>query len=247
MSTCRLCQLDGKLRNSHIIPEFLHDDLYNDKHQMMGIHGRGNRGWQALQKGIREPLFCEKCEQHFNEFCEKPFRSQWVEASPLPNPWNVADIRWASFDYSSFKLFHLSVLFRAGVSSLPTFATVTLGPHEERLRRLLRDRTPGEHSQYSIFGHAVVHHETKLLIPMVSQAVRSNYNGHRCYGMMYGGVQWWISVSSHRNFEFEVVGLQSDGRIPFCALPWNDVAVIHSAAEALCYADVANTLKSRQY
>jgi hypothetical protein len=92
VSICCLCLRDRTLRNSHIIPEFLHDDLYNDKHQMMGIHGGGNRGWQAVQKGIREPLFCEKCEQHFNEYCEKPFRAQWVEASPLPNPWNVADI-----------------------------------------------------------------------------------------------------------------------------------------------------------
>ena len=119
MPLCRLCGSDQELRNSHIVPEFLYADLYNSKNYMMGIHGRGPRGWQAVQKGIREPLFCESCEQHFNEFCEKPFRARWVEASPLPDPWNATDVHWITVDYNSFKLFHLSVLFRAGVSSLP--------------------------------------------------------------------------------------------------------------------------------
>ena len=89
MPLCRLCHLDRDLRDSHIVPEFLHDDLYNTKGHLMAINGLGNRGWKALQKGVREHLFCEVCEQHFNEYCEKPFRAQWVEAAPLPNPWNV--------------------------------------------------------------------------------------------------------------------------------------------------------------
>jgi hypothetical protein len=36
-------------------------------------------------------------------------------------------------DYSTFKLFHLSVLWRASVSSGPDFASVRLGVHEERI------------------------------------------------------------------------------------------------------------------
>lgn len=182
---------------------------------------------------VREYLFCEACEQHFNEYCEKPFRAQWVETEPLPNPWEVEDIHWVRFDYASFKLFHLSVLFRASVSTLPDFATVSLGSHEEKLRELLLLRNPGEYWQYPIFGYAVVHHKTKRLISMVSQAVQSKLWGQRCYGMIYGGVQWWIGVSSHRNMEFELACLQSDGLMPFHARPWNEVPVIQSAAEAL--------------
>jgi hypothetical protein len=202
----------------------------------MAINGLGNRGWKALQKGVREYLFCEECEQYFNEYCEKPFRAQWVKAAPLPNPWNAEDIHWVRFDYASFKLFHLSVLFRASVSSLPTFAAVSLGPDENKLRKLLLSRNPGEYWQYPIFGHAVVHHESKCLIPMVSQVVQSSFEGYRCYGMIYGGVQWWVGMSSHRNKEFELVCLQPNGQMPFHAVPWNEVMVIQSAAEALRHA-----------
>jgi hypothetical protein len=67
-------------------------------------------------------------------------------------------------------------------------------------------------------GFFLIEHlvSTRSIQPLVvSEAVRSNCDGHRCYGMMYGGVQWWTSVSLHRNFEFEGVGLQPNGRTPF--------------------------------
>ena len=117
----------------------------------MGISGQGGRGWKPLQKGIRERLFCESCEQHFNEYFEKPFREQWVIAQPLPNPWTDESVHWVNVDYSSFKLFHLSVLFRAGVSTLPTYREVSLGKHQEKLRHLLLNRDPGEFWQYLVF------------------------------------------------------------------------------------------------
>lgn len=218
MPRCRLCHHDRQLRNSHIVPEFLYDDLYNSKGHAMVITELGNRGWEPLQHGAKEHLFCENCEQHFNKYYEEPFLAQWVSAIPLPNPWNGNGIHWARFDYALFKLFHLSVLFRASVSSLPPFAIVSLVPHEEKLRELLLSRNPGEAWQYSIFGHAIVHHETKRLIHMVSRVVQSSFEGHRCYGMLYGGVQWWIRVSSHRNTDFESACLQPNGQMPFHAV-----------------------------
>lgn len=142
----------------------------------MGITGQGRRGWKPLQKGIREPLFWEACEQHFNEYCEKPFLEQWVVAKPLPNPWVTDDdIRWITVKYDSFKLFHLSVLFRAGVSTLPTYSEVSLGPHQERLRQLLLERDPGDVWQYPIFAYAVIHHQTKRLSKFVEDKNLCNF------------------------------------------------------------------------
>lgn len=199
----------------------------------MAINGRGNRGWKAIQDGIKEYLFCETCEQHFNKYYEEPFRAQWVAAAPLPNPWDLSGVHWIKVDYISFKLFHLSVLFRAGVSSHPSYREVSLGPHQETLRQLILNRDPGSLHQYPVLAYAVIHHKTNRLIPMVSQAQRSIFGTQRCYGMIYGGAQWWVSVSSHRNVEFEQAALQPDGHMPFCAVPWNEIAVIQAASRAL--------------
>lgn len=234
MPLCKLCHHDRQLRNSHIVPEFLYENLYNSRHQLMGIHGRGPKGWEILQKGIREHLFCEDCEQHFNKYFEKPFRRQWIENFPLPDPWLTDQVHCIKVDdYVSFKLFHLSVFFRASVSTLPTFAEVSLGPHEERLRRLLLARNPGRPDQYPIFAHAVVRHDTHRIVQMVSRAHGSFYGGRPCYGMMYGGVQWWIRVTSGRHHQYETVALRPDGSMPFSAVPWNEVGVVLEARDAL--------------
>ncbi len=61
------------------------------------------------------------------------------------------------YDYATFKLFHLSVLFRASVSSLSTFQEVNLGAlHEERIRQMLLNEDPGKDWEYPILGFAVL-------------------------------------------------------------------------------------------
>jgi hypothetical protein len=186
----RLCQKDKKLCESHIVPRFLYDELLNSKHQLMGINGCGKRGWKPTQDGAKEELLCSDCERHINDNFEKPFRKLWIDNFPLLDPWTADDIHWITVNYKSFKLFHLSVLFRASVSSLPIFAAVKLGPREERLRRLLMNNDPGEFWQYPIFGHAVIEHQTKELVRVVTGAQAYRFGGSQCYALIYGGVQW---------------------------------------------------------
>ena len=237
MPLCHLCRNNLELRNSHIVPEFLYADLYNTKGHMMGVNGRGSKGWKPLQNGVKEHLFCESCEQRFNEHFEKPFRRDWVENCPLPDTWEKDKINWIQVEYAPFKLFHLSVIFRAGVSSLPTFAEVSLGPHEERLRSMLLARDPGPENLYPVFGHAVVHHNTGRMVKMVSRAQASRFGGRRCYGIMYGGVQWWTCVASNPDSEFQRAALRADGSMPFTSISWNEVSVVQEASRALRRAD----------
>jgi hypothetical protein len=233
MPQCKLCHKDRELRNSHIVPEFLWGDLYNSKRQILGVHGVGKKGTQLLQKGIREHLFCECCEQHFNEYFEKAFRVFWVQNCPLPDPWPPDHVQAIKADYAAFKLFHLSILFRAGVSTLPTFAEVALGPHEEVLRQMLLSRDPGPEDRYPIFAYAVVHHRSQRLVQMVSKGQAARLGGRRCYGTMYGGAQWWVCVARDRNPEFQQVALRADGTMDLAAVPWNEIAVIQEASQAL--------------
>jgi len=234
MARCYLCHNERQLRNSHIIPEFLYEKLYNSKGHMMAINGIGNRGYKPLQNGEKEYLFCDDCERLFNDWYEKPFLMQWARANPLPNPWSDLEaIHWIQSDYKVLKMFHLSVLFRASVSSLPTFSEVSLGSHEEKIRKILLDNVCPNRFEYPIFGHAVVHHESLELIHVVTKPIQSKLDGHRCFAFIYGGVRWWISVSSHRNLKFEVTGLREDGRMPFHATSWNQLEIFQEASAAL--------------
>ena len=217
---CRLCGTHSSpLRYSHIVPESLYRPLYNDKEHMLAIRqpGERHRARGILQKGIREHLFCEECEQHFNEHFEKPFLNQWFP-NPLPDLWDDDGIQWLTVDYASFKLFHLSVLFRAAVSSL-AYANVHIGRHESVLRGHLLDRNPGSRLQYPIAGRAVIHHRTNRIVPIITQPTVCMMESHRYFTMVYGGVEWWIKLSSQRHQHFEELFLRPDGRMPIGALP----------------------------
>lgn len=240
MPQCRLCLKDRKLCDSHIIPEFLYSGLYNDKHQMMGINGAGTKGWKPLQKGITEKLFCEPCEQHFSNHVEAPFKSDWCDKFPLPDPWPTDHVELVRVrDYRSFKLFHLSIIFRAGVSTSATFAQVQLGAHEERMRQLLLGLDPGRADRYSVFGYAVVRHDNHRIVQMVSPPRASSFGNRPCYGTIYAGVQWWVRVTSSAHREFEAVSLREDGSMSIAAAPWHELSALQDASKALRRADAA--------
>ncbi len=230
---CHLCQNDRKLCSSHIVPEFLYRDLYDDNHKLMGVTGKGNKGWKPLQKGIREDLLCSRCEQHLNDKYEKPFFKQWKIENSLPRHMNQESVFSANYDYLTFKLFHLSILFRASISSLPTFQEVSLGKHEKRIREMLVNKDPGQEWEYPIFAFVVLNGSNKVENRFISQPISARYEGHKVYGQIYGGAMWWISVSSHRNDVFCRDGLQTSGKLKMVAEPWNEIGVAQDASIAL--------------
>lgn len=232
MDACRLCLKQGNLCKSHIVPEFLYSSLYS-KRRLMGITGVGPRGWGNLQQGIRERLLCSSCEQLLNELYEKPFKRLWIDNPILPRAWNDGDVHQFSVNHETFKLFHLSVFFRASVSTLPTYSEFSAPEISERLRVLVLNNDAGFNCQFSIFGYGVVWDTMGTLIPLVSKAVQGHYGGQPCWGMIYGGVFWWLSVSPHRNRIVERIGLRRNGQMSILGVSMRKVGVIQDAARAL--------------
>lgn len=233
MSICHLCKQNQTLRKSHIIPKFMYSDLKNQDRQIIGITGNGRNGWALVQDGAKEFLLCGDCEQHLNKHYETPFKKFWVDNPPLPDPWMDEEPRRLTTEYTSFKLFHLSVLFRASICSLPMFRTVNLGPHEDRLRKMLLNIEPGQDYEYPITGYGVVHHKNRQLIKMITQPQSFRIGGKPCYAIMYGGAEWWFSISSDRNPEFEQISLKRNGEICLAVHPWTEVAAVQAASSAL--------------
>jgi hypothetical protein len=118
---CPLCTHEGELVSSHIIPEFLYETLYDEKHRFHQLSLDPGQRNQFKQKGLREPLLCVPCEQMLS------VSEQYM--SKLLNGGVRAQVRHdgqylhlSGLDYQKLKLFQLSVLWRAGVSNLPSFS-----------------------------------------------------------------------------------------------------------------------------
>lgn len=153
-ASCRLCRREAQLRNSHVLPEFLYREVYDEtSHSFVSVsnHPRHSRPL-TMQKGLRERLLCQDCEGRLGRYesyaAALLMRAGREADSASRIGTSPAVARITPFDYSTFKLFGLSVLWRMGESSLHFYSAVRLGPHQERLRTMILADDPGEPQKY---------------------------------------------------------------------------------------------------
>ena len=147
MGKCKLCLVESELRQSHIIPEWLYKDLYDSKNRILSVQGTlGKNKTSYIQKGIRENLLCENCENKLSKwegYVARKFRKikdAEVRRTKIPN---LGLILIEDSDYSNVKLFQLSILWRASISKDKLFSEVILGKYEEKIRQMLLSESPG--------------------------------------------------------------------------------------------------------
>jgi len=194
--SCRLCKNDEPLQNSHVIPEFLYRPSYDAKHRI-GVVKAGLPRMQLRQKGIREPLLCRQCEQLLNDRYEQPMSKAWREFLPdeIDRDSHLID----GIDYGAFKLFHLSVLWRASVAQGPEWSKVSLGArHEECLRAALLEGAVPDRNSYPLLGAVFVGPETKRpCLGWVIPTCVNRLDSARVYTSLYGGCWWHVVVANH--------------------------------------------------
>lgn len=231
---CQLCKNDTKeIRNSHIFPEFLYSDTYDDKGRAMGVNGEGSRNWKYVQKGIREKLLCGDCEQFLGKHYERPFREYWYGKSKIPKYFTRKYLRIDDVDYESFKLFHLSNLYRASVSTHPMYSDVKLGPHEEIIRKMILSRDAGPVNQYPIFGYVVMNGKSKVTKGLITKPYRGRFDGHTVYIVMFGGCMWHYLISKHTSSEFSRIAVQKNGTATLTAEYMSEIEFLKQISEVL--------------
>lgn len=194
---CRLCLQPKPLRNSHIIPEFFYRPAYDEKGRLLAMRAE-DRKPVFIQKGLREELLCHDCEQLLNDRYEKPVKTLWYDHVPVPDPLEADGYELHNIPYVPFKLLHLSILWRFAVASDPAFNQARLGPHEERLRRMVLQNDPGRPDEYQIYGMLLRMPETHApnvgtFMPPLERRV----DGRRVYLMAYGACVWHVVVAKH--------------------------------------------------
>ena len=218
--TCALCRRDEPLLNSHIVPEFLYRPHYDDKHRAMLFDG-SSAPFKVLQKGLREPLLCQECEGRLGVF-ESYFARFWYKRSALPPVVNDPEVVLTGIDYSRFKLFILSIAWRASVSSQAS----SLGPHEAQMRAMLMNADPGPMHQYPIFAGVIVDTDTNQPWDGVMLApLKIRVKSHWARRMVFGGAAWTVLTSRHQTLPLEGHFLSERGELILPVLPLREFAI----------------------
>jgi len=227
---CPLCQKEKPLVESHVIPEFLYRPLYDDKHRAIEAK-LVPKGFKYLQKGYREPLLCKDCEDTISKF-ETHFANAWYQEGKCPNKINNSTVQVTGLDYTLFRLFHLSILWRAGISKREEFSKVQLGPHEERIRRMIFAGDPGKPNQYPLYVMFLITPETrKVQQQMIILPGDLRIEGHRVYLFSFGGCAWYYLVSGHAPPSYFSHAPSLDGVLTAAVQDWTNFQPVRAFAE----------------
>ncbi len=223
--SCSLCLQDKPLRRSHIVPEFMHRDMYDRKHRFFGLSSSPSTPVKLFQKGLRERLLCGDCEQQlgkYEHYASDVFYARTLNGTPIQN-----GIVFRGLDYKSLKLFFVSILWRFGITSLEYFRGAKLGPHVERLRKLIHAEDPGDFLAYPCLMAAVMidrKHVSDLIVP----PGRAKVEAQSVWSLVVGGFLLSFFVGNHAPpSTLHPAFLQLDGTLVLQIREMKDIDFLH--------------------
>jgi len=166
---CRLCGLDKKLIQAHVIPRSFHRLIPGAKQPPRVITNVRGRYAQKVPKGVYDSaLVCEDCERRFSswdDYGAEILLKNWNTFIPVADGGTMIGSYLPAYDYKRLKLFFLSVLWRAAASGHFMFDKIDLGPREASLRDAIWNAQPGDTHTFGVVLQAFNETDIGMLNP----------------------------------------------------------------------------------
>ena len=218
MANCKLCNQPKKLVDSHIFPEFMYLPMYDNNHKFKLISIDEGDTLEERKKGIYEKLLCDNCDNRIIGKYEN--HASKILFGDGKKEIEVEQTKFGHLihgvDYKLFKLFQISLLWRASISTRREIIRINLGPHAEIMRKMLFNEDPGEVYDYGvlIFMFPRSSKDIKDLITP-PELLRKRISGNKLFRALFNGLLWIFFVSSHsRYFEKKEFFLSKEGTLP---------------------------------
>jgi len=235
MSKCKLCGEEKPLlKKSHIFPEFLHRELYDEKHRLIKINltvetHRIEKISNPLKGEYDENLLCKECDGNrigsFESYVGKILskaelpEQQKLKCEKIVIETGFEFLKINNLDYRIVKLFLLSILWRSGISKRQTFKEVSLGLYEEKIRMKLFENEPSTDNDIPI---VILSWNNDNVIPndVIMQPMKHRYDGKTFYSLIFNGyiVQYFISENAIPE-AFNDFRLKEDNSLSIIYLP----------------------------
>lgn len=232
MSTCRLCLEDKDLiSNSHIIPDFMYQDLYDEKHRMIRTVGLNVRTARKIQTGEKESgLLCVKCDNEILGSLERYASrvlftgEESIRVKNVLHPdGQLTSTLCEDLNYVKFKLFLLSLLWRASISKNAFFSHVHLGPLEESVRRMIFGNDPQGQMDFPCLVSSWLHDQRRMASAVISSPRRIQGEN--------GGTRYIFQIGQFLLMFFVSKSDRPDWLHDAAITPGNKMRIIHLSPE----------------
>ncbi|OFX36946.1 MAG: hypothetical protein A2X08_16805 [Bacteroidetes bacterium GWA2_32_17] len=197
---CSLCDESKPLIAAHIIPEFFY--------KILGLYGNNsgqgrikkativNHEFHINKKGIPLGIYdnnilCKECDNFINKEYENYSKSLLFDTSGTNVELSNELIIFKGIDYIKFKLFVLSIFWRASISIRPEFKNIKLQLEiENKLKSLIKNKDSVKPSEFSVITCFL--YAPQLLSNTISDIMTFNNNGVLTYAFFAGGLLFYL-------------------------------------------------------
>jgi hypothetical protein len=230
---CKLCQQEKPLLNqSHIIPEFMHQGLFDQHHKIIKFvpaeYVNDNRCILRPSSGEYESgILCERCDNkvigQYETYAKLALYGGRLgsDGGPICKKMvtrkGIKYTRCRNVNYQKFKLFLLSILWRASISRREFFREVNLGDSEDVIRKMILDGDPKRQEDFPILFFTWLNDQS---VPkdIVGQPGKICTEEGVQYMFIIGGIEYVFYVSP---------GCIPGSLLPFTVLPTNEMTLFH--------------------
>jgi hypothetical protein len=178
-----------------------------------------------LQKGYREKLLCEDCEQFLNRNYELYFNNIWYEKGYKLKRITKEKITLKGIDYSKFKLFLLSILWRASISRIDVFDQINIGYHEDIIRQKLLSQNAGDEREYPIYSKFVLFPGSNLVFDdLIVSPITQVVNGNNIALFVFGGCSWYFFYDATLQDKFHPIS--DKGKVTFGVTQFEKMRIV---------------------
>jgi hypothetical protein len=157
MGLCKLCGENRPFVRAHIIPEAFHRDLRGDSDRPPLLIATHPNSYPKRNPGglYDDSMLCGRCEERFSwdqyaaECLLQNFEADSQPMSSEEDP--LIAYQMHGWDEARLRMFAISLLWRASVTTNEVFRRTKLGPHEARVRNCVLSGNPGNPRDLSVF------------------------------------------------------------------------------------------------
>lgn len=193
---CKLCGCESRLCRSHIIPEFLYEKIYDRSPKRFWYlrMSKDETRKKIEQKGLREYLFCKKCEKKLSGY--EKYAAEIIYAKNRKSPVilknkasnkNITVYQFEKFDFKMFRLFLLSIIWRISISK-EKFNTISIADeYETQLHEALKNEDPLEENQFCCFIQLMMKNDDTPFRGTILGPYETSYNDKQVINILLDG------------------------------------------------------------
>ncbi len=150
---CKLCTGEfEKLAESHILAKGFFRSLYppNDDRALLSSNGK-NRPKRIRIGYYDDKILCIECDKKLGKYDEYGIKT-FLRKDVISFPDSDEAYLIKNVNYSKLKIFLMSLLYRASITSMQEFSLINLGEYyEEKLRNMIITDDPCEFNDFPFF------------------------------------------------------------------------------------------------